>query len=132
MQLNRLKELQGTTTRVTMSAQSLFPGAAEEILGRIAKKRIGTNQLENEIVYLSSIYDYFSAQKPTKKQLIGKINIVKNELKHNDNGNNEWVEADFEHEAAIFFIKAMKNYFDCYKEFPADRISKNLFEHLTL
>lgn len=107
-------------------------GAAEEILGRRTKKKRGTNQLENDVVYLRSIYDYFSGQKPSDKQLIKRINNVKNELKHNDNGENDWVEGDFENEAAMFFIKAMKNYFDCYKEYPADRTSKNLFEHLTL
>ncbi|MBK8552089.1 MAG: hypothetical protein IPL53_13925, partial [Ignavibacteria bacterium] len=37
-------------------------GAAEEILGRIAKKRTKTNQLEGEVIYLRDIYDYLSAQ----------------------------------------------------------------------
>jgi hypothetical protein len=107
-------------------------GAAEEILGRIAKKRTNTNQLEGEVVFLRSIYDYFSGQKPPDKELIQKINKVKNELKHNDSGVNLWVDADFENEAALLFLKAVKNYFDCYKEFPNDRIVKNLFQHLTL
>lgn len=107
-------------------------GAAEEILGRIAKKRTKTNQLEGEVIYLRSVYDYFSGQKPSDKELIQKINKVKNELKHNDSGDNEFVETDFENEAALLFVKAVKNYFDSYKEFPNDRIVKNLFEHLTL
>ena len=107
-------------------------GAAEEILGRIAKKRNNTNHLEGEVIYLRSVYDYFSGQKPSDKELIQKINKVKNELKHNDSGDNLWVDADFENEAALLFVKAVKNYFDCYKEFPNDRVVKNLFEHLTL
>lgn len=107
-------------------------GAAEEILGQIAKKRKGTNQLENEVIYLRSVYDYFSGKRPSTRQLINEINKVKNELKHNDSGNNEWVEADFKNEASLLFVKAMKNYFDCYNEFPADRISRNLFNHITL
>ncbi|MGD0712230.1 MAG: hypothetical protein ABR968_13735 [Bacteroidales bacterium] len=107
-------------------------GAAEEILGRIAKKRTKTNQLEGEIIYLRSVYFYFSGQNLSDKELIKKINKVKNELKHNDNGDNEWVDADFEYEAAMLFIKAMKNYFDCYKEFPNDKIANGLFDHLTL
>ena len=107
-------------------------GAAEEILGRIAKKRRGVNQIENELNYLRSINNYFSGQKPSNKELLKKVNKVKNEFKHNDSGDNEWVEADFENEAAMLFVKAMKNYIDCYKEFPTDRISRNLFEHLTL
>jgi hypothetical protein len=107
-------------------------GAAEEILGQIAKKRTKTNQLEGEVIYLRSVYDYFSGQKPSNKELIQKINKVKNELKHNDGGNNDWVGADFENEASSLFVKAVKNYFNCYNEFPNDRIVKNLFEHITL
>jgi hypothetical protein len=76
-------------------------GAAEEILGRIAKKRTNTNQLEGEVIYLRNVYDYFTGQKPSDKELIQKINTVKNELKHNDNGDNLWVDADFENEAAL-------------------------------
>ncbi|MBP9121125.1 MAG: hypothetical protein KBF59_09700 [Ignavibacterium sp.] len=50
-----------------MSVQKRFSGAAEEILGRIAKKRTKTNQLDGEVIYLRSIYDYFSGQKPSDK-----------------------------------------------------------------
>jgi hypothetical protein len=107
-------------------------GAAEEILGRIAKKRTNSNQLEKEIEYLRSVYNYFSGQNPSNKILIEKINSVKNELKHNDSGENEWVSADFENEAAMLFIKGVKNYFDCYQDYPKDRIIRSLFEHLTL
>lgn len=107
-------------------------GAAEEILGRIAKKRTKTNQLEVEVIYLRSVYDYFSGQKPSNKEIIQKINKVKNELKHNDSGDNEWVDADFENEAALLFVKAMKNYFNCYNEFPSDKVVRNLFEEITL
>jgi len=106
-------------------------GAAEEILGRIAKKRTKKNQLEGELIYLRSVYDYFSGKMPSDRELIQKINRVKNELKHNDSGDNLWVNADFEQEAALLFIKAVKNYFDCCKKFPNDRVVKTLFQHLT-
>lgn len=107
-------------------------GAAEEILGRIAKKRTNRNQLERDVAYSKGIYEYFSGQTPSDKDIVAKINRVKNELKHNDSGENIWVEADFEHEAATLFIKAVKNYFNCYNEFPNDRIVNDLFGHLTL
>ena len=106
-------------------------GAAEEILGKIAKKRTFTNQIEGEVVYLKSLYDYFSIQKPINKVLVDRINKIKNELKHNDSGENDWVEADFELEAALLFVKAIKNYFNCFEEFPDDRVTISLFEHLT-
>jgi hypothetical protein len=107
-------------------------GAAEEILGRIAKRRTKKNQLEQEVQYLKGVYEYFTGKVPDNKMLINNINKVKNELKHNDAGESEWVEADFENEAAILFVKAVKNYFDSYMEFPKDRLIVNLFESLTL
>jgi hypothetical protein len=107
-------------------------GAAEEILGQIAKKRTKTNQLELEVIYLRSVYEYFSGQELPNNKLIQKINKVKNELKHNDSGENEWVDADFENEAALIFVKAMKNYFGCYNEFPSDKVVKNLYKEITL
>lgn len=107
-------------------------GAAEEILGKIATKRKKTNQLENEVIYLKSIYEYFSGHSVSDKELIRKINKTRNELKHNDSGTNEWFETDFENEAALIFVKAVKNYFICYNELPKDRIIRGLFENLTL
>lgn len=107
-------------------------GAAEEILGQLAKKRRKTNQLIQEIEYLKGVYNYFTGKKPTNQELIKKINKIKNELKHNESGNNEWINGDFEYEAAIIFVKAVKNYFDSYDEFPKDRIINNLFDFLTL
>ena len=114
------------------SCSITLSGAAEEILGQMAKKRTKMNQLDREVIYLRNVYDYFHGQKPTNKQLISKVNKVKNELKHNDSGDNLWVGADFEFEAAWLFVRAVKNYFDCYEEYPKDRIVKNLFEHITL
>jgi len=107
-------------------------GAAEEILGSISKIRTNINELKKEVDYLKTVYDYFSSQKPNDKNLISKINRVKNELKHNDSGVNNWVEADFENEAVLLFVKAVKNYFSAYDEMPKDKIIRNLFNHLTL
>jgi hypothetical protein len=107
-------------------------GAAEEILGKIAKKRVGANQLENEIEYLKSVYQYFNRPCPPKKVLIEKINETKNELKHNDAGENLWVNGDFENEYVLLFVKAVKNYFDAYREMPKNKNVMSLFERLTL
>lgn len=107
-------------------------GAAEEILGRIALKRKKSNQLKDELAYLRSVYEYFSGQVPEDKFLIGKINKIKNELKHNDSGENEWIDADFEDEAATLFVRGVKNYFDCYNQLPKDVVINRLFNHLTM
>ena len=114
-------------------------GASEEILGEISKKRNGVNQFDDELSYLKNIFKYFpstSTQKkilvPSNKELIKRINGAKNELKHNDGGENKFVNFDFEFEAAMLFIKAVKNYYDCYDEFPNDKMVVKLFDHLTL
>ena len=114
-------------------------GAAEEILGKISKKINDFNQLENELKYLKDIFHYFSGLStenkiltPNDKELIKRINGAKNELKHNDSGENEFVNYDFEFEAAMLFIKAVKNYYDCYNKFPDDKKVMRLFDNLTL
>jgi len=107
-------------------------GAAEEILGKIAKKNRGFNQLDNDVSYAQNIYQYFSKQIPTKKEIIQNINKTKNELKHNDTGENLWIEADFENEASSFFVKAVKNYFDSFGELPKNRTITKLFDFFTL
>jgi len=107
-------------------------GAAEEILGKIVKKRRGFNQLDNDVTYAQNIYQYFSKQIPTKKEIIQNINKTKNELKHNDAGENLWIEADFENEASSLFVKAVKNYFDSFGELPKNRTIIKLFDFFTL
>lgn len=107
-------------------------GAAEEILGRIAKKRRGFNQQDNDIDYTKSIFHYFKKDIPKTKSLITNRNTTKNELKHNDIGENLIIEADLENEAVTFFVAALKNYFDASEEWPNDKITIDLFEFLTL
>ena len=114
-------------------------GAAEEILGRIAKKRTKTNALEQDILFTKDLNDFLSGRldlnsksKPSDKEIISQINRVKNELKHNDSGENIWIKADFEYEATMLFVKAVKNYFSCYNELPNDKIVKELFDNITL
>jgi hypothetical protein len=107
-------------------------GAAEEILGKIAKKRTGRNQLEGEVEYLESVYRYFKIPIPPKRELVTQINSTKNELKHNDQGENLWVESDFENECVLLFVKAVKNYFDAYKEMPKSKAIMSLFADICL
>ena len=93
-------------------------GAAEEILGAISKKISGFNQLENDISFAQGIYQHFTKQTPKIKEIIKERNKTKNQLKHNDDGEDLIIEADFENEACIFFVAAVKNYFDAFNELP--------------
>lgn len=105
--------------------------AAEEILGKMMLKNKGSNWLKGEASYLGSIYEYFGKSVPSEKVLIKKINQIKNSLKHNDSGENEIIEADFENEAVLFFIKAVKNYYGAFNCMPKNKGIITLFNELT-
>ena len=105
--------------------------AAEEILGKMMLKNKGSNWLKGEVSYLGSIYEYFGKSIPSEKVLIKKINKIKNSLKHNDSGENEIIEADFEDEAVLFFVKAVKNYYGTFNHMPKSRGIVGLFDELT-
>jgi len=93
-------------------------GAAEEILGKIAQKRNGSNELNREVEYLKSVYRFFNGSEPSNRELIKRINNAKNETKHNDSGENLWVDSDFENECVLLFVKAVKNYYNAYNDYP--------------
>jgi len=107
-------------------------GAAEEILGKIAFRRTKSNEMENGVEFTKSIYTAFGKPVPLVKIIRDRINSVKNEVKHNDTGENSWVLADFEFEASMKFVAAVKNHFRAYDKMPADRIIMKLFDNLTL
>jgi hypothetical protein len=106
--------------------------AAEEILGKIAKKRKGDNALESELDFTREIYAFVKVVPPDNKALINRINRVKNEVKHNDEGEDGWVTADFRYEAENYFLKAIKNYYHAYDEMPTDREICQAFDFITL
>lgn len=108
-------------------------GASEEIFGQMAKKRRGRNQLDLEVAMHKSVFQLYNRPQPSDKEAKAWINRLKNTLKHNDAGENPWVDPMFfEDEAASLIIRAAKNYFNSYGELPRDRIVKRLFIHLTL
>jgi hypothetical protein len=52
-------------------------------------------------------------------------------LKHNDSGKNEIIEADFENEAVLFFVRAVKNYYGAFDCMPKNKSIVTLFTELT-
>jgi hypothetical protein len=97
-------------------------GAAEEILGRIAKKRAGHNALDGHEAFAKGMAEWFSVPAPDRAKVRAVMNRVRNECKHNDSGDNEWVEADFEYEAQELIDRALRNWLLAYGGFPKDRI----------
>ena len=99
-------------------------GAAEEILGRIAEKRAGTNALDGHAHFWSQLADMVGKTPPDRKKVMAH-NRLRNQLKHNDSGDNEWVTADFEFEAQDLIDRAIRNYWLAYDTPPSDRITNH-------
>jgi hypothetical protein len=100
-------------------------GAAEEILGKIAKKRGGTTALEGETHFWNQLAEIVNKPKPERKKVIDVLNRARNELKHNDSGKNIFYEADFEFEAQCLIDRAIRNYWLAYDTPLRDRIVDN-------
>jgi hypothetical protein len=97
-------------------------GAAEEVLGRIARKRVGTNSLDDRAHFWSQVADMFGKTPPNRKRVMEAHNRLRNQLKHNDTGDDDWVTADFEFEAQDLIDRAIRNYWLAYDTPPDDRI----------
>lgn len=99
-------------------------GAAEEIFGKIAIKRKGTNALEDELKFVKEAADLIGGQPRPRKILISKRNRIRNQLKHADSGENEYVETNFRWASAELIDRAILNYQTAFDEDPKDRIIK--------
>jgi len=97
-------------------------GAAEEILGRIAQKRTDTTALDGHAHFWSQLAGIVGKMPPGRKKVVEAHNRLRNQLKHNDSGDNEWVTADFEFEAQDLIDRAIRNYWLAYGTPPGDRI----------
>jgi hypothetical protein len=97
-------------------------GAAEEVFGRIAQKRTGTTALDGHAHFWSQLAGIVGKTPPDRKKVAEAHNRLRNQLKHNDSGDNEWVTADFELEAQDLIGRAIGNYCLAYGIPPGDRI----------
>jgi hypothetical protein len=100
-------------------------GAAQEILGKIAMKKEGINAMFADKVFFDQLADYFEKPRPELKKIIKQRNRVKNELKHNDIGEDYEIQHDFEYEAEELIISAVNNYVYIFKEYPKHRVIRN-------
>lgn len=105
-------------------------GAAEEILGKIAKSNSGYNALDEWYSSIEEVASLTGGKPITFKQHIEKRNRIRNELKHNKKGKNLKVDAYLKIEAEDLIERALINYLLAFGEEPKDRIIKkyiNLF-----
>jgi hypothetical protein len=106
-------------------------GAAEEILGRIVQRKGKKPSVESLADWVGSIYDWAGKPRPSKKKLIASENRVRNELKHQDDGRNVTIEADFRFHCEEMLLRCMYNYFDAFGCFPRSRNLRFWFMNMT-
>lgn len=107
-------------------------GAAEEIFGHAASRKGHVPRVEYNADWFGSFYDWVKKPRPSKKQLITYLNSTRNHLKHQDDGRNIKVEADFEFEAEEMILRCMYNHFNAYGCYPASKRLRGWFDHMTL
>jgi hypothetical protein len=83
-------------------------GAAEEILGELAKTLAKKHALETKAEMLSKIYQHTFKKPPNPKKFISHMNRAKNELKHIGTGTT--LKLDLETEAVELIERAITNY----------------------
>ena len=107
-------------------------GAAEEILGCIAKRKGHEPRVTYEADYLASMADYVRKPRPPRKQVIAALNKPRNHLKHQDDGRNVKVSADWQFEAESMLLRCMFNHFNAFGRYPASKALRGWFENMTL
>jgi len=107
-------------------------GAAEEILGQVAKTKSGTNALLADKVWIDQLADYLNKPRPTFGKVASTRNKIKNELKHNDSGQDAELDHDFQLEAETFILGAIRNYELIAGHMPKDRIVKAFWDWISM
>jgi hypothetical protein len=105
-------------------------GAAEEILGKMAAKKGRRPHVEGLAHLLGSLYDEHSKPKQTK--LVAILNKPRNHLKHQDDGRNVRVEADWHFEAEEMILRCMFNHFNAFGCHPSSKKLQSWFDNMTL
>lgn len=116
-------------------------GAAEEILGKMVQKKGGSTAFEDWAVFTRSFWDYaaerandesYPLNVPDDKEVKRRLNETRNELKHNDAGQNVRVHAMFQFEAEEMLLRAYKNYLKLYDRLPRNKRLVDWWENITL
>jgi hypothetical protein len=107
-------------------------GAAEEILGCMAKRKGHEPRVFSEADYLASMADLFDKPRPPRKQVVASLNKRRNELKHQNDGRNVRVTADWQFEAESMLLRCMFNYHNAFGCLPGSKALRSWFENMTL
>jgi hypothetical protein len=96
-------------------------GAAEEILGYIADKRGHEPQVYVMADWLGSLFERANQPRPKKDYLIRFFNSARNHAKHQTDGINIRISADWHFEAENMLIRCMLNHRRVFGRYPASK-----------
>ena len=106
-------------------------GAAEEILGSIAKKKKGYNEFDGAKEYIISLFEFFKAPTPSEGKVKKIQNQTRNGLKHNDGGINKRIGYnDFQFISEQHIMAALKNYMIIHKHPPRPKLFHRFLEDM--
>jgi hypothetical protein len=88
--------------------------------------------VEYDADYLGSLYDWAGKPRPSRKELKRLENRTRNELKHQDDGRNVTIQADFVYDAEDMLLRSMFNHFKAFGCYPKSKHLQRWFEHMTL
>jgi len=102
-------------------------GAAEEILGKIAKARSGENALQQDVDFVNEIVESaqnagLTAAAATPKELISRRNRLRNEAKHAKEEPSGSVSGDFEVAADEMIDRTLRNWSLAFGDYPDDPV----------
>lgn len=85
-------------------------GAAQEVLGRIAKNRTGQDAIDRSLEWHKRVYRLMGHQpEPTRKDVADTLNWIRNTLKHNNEGLDQPVRRCFGRAASDLIDSAVLN-----------------------
>jgi hypothetical protein len=100
-------------------------GAANEILGQLAKFTKGSNTIDHDKWFWDGVAEYYIKDKPSRDKIIISNNHIKNSIKHHDSSDDTIIEADFKFEAQEHIDSAISNYWIAVDKPSRDRIINN-------
>jgi hypothetical protein len=93
-------------------------GAAEEILGKFAMKKVKSNSLKEKVAMMKAVHKNFG-RPVEEKEIIERLNKFKNKSKHVDDPENDTlITGDWHRESEFMILRAIDNYEKVKGDYP--------------
>ena len=109
-------------------------GAAEEILGKMAKAKGRRTALDEDTMFWEGFATLYNKPAPTLKfkKVAAVSNKLRNELKPNDDGRNSRLQADFVFQAEDMILRALRNYKLAFGGMPGSKLVRDWWYNMSM